>query len=321
MIVCTAGLCGISAIFFVLWQFTESSWLIFGYLLAVFAVCGAYFLSEKRKHDRIFDRFERILGGESASAMADETLTPTERRLILRLCELETREKKVQDSCRSISSLVSDIAHQSKTPLSSILMYTELSENGDIIRAQTEKLAFLMESLTKLAKCEGGLIAENLAPGENSVRELLRQVIEANFAAADANNMTIRCEVPDGLTARFDLRWTAEALGNILDNAVKYAPEGSGITVAACAYDQFVRVDVTDQGGGIPEEELPSIWKRFYRGKNTRVKNSHGKKAENQSGVGIGLYLTANILNAEGGRVSARSDESGSTFTVFLPVS
>ncbi|MBR4959628.1 MAG: HAMP domain-containing histidine kinase [Clostridia bacterium] len=309
MIGCTAAIVLLSAAFFVLWQFWESPWLIFGYILAVFAVCGIWFIREHRKKQQIFDRFEQILTGKSADHITDEHLTPTERRLITRLCELETREAKVQNGYRSISSLVADIAHQSKTPLSSILMYTEMSEHGDIIRAQTEKLSFLMDSLTKLAKCEGGLIAENLAPKENSVKELLRQVIEANYASVDSKNIEIRCDVPDGLTAVFDLRWTAEAVGNILDNAVKYSPEGSAVTISACAYDIFVRIDIADTGCGISEEELTNIWKRFYRGKN----------AENHSGVGIGLYLTANILNTEGGRVSAKSDENGSVFTVFLP--
>ena len=215
----------------------------------------------------------------------------------------------MQNGYKSISSLVADIAHQSKTPLSSILMYTELSENGDIIRTQTEKLSFLMDSLTKLAKCEGGLIAENLSPKENSVKELIRQVIEANYSSADMKNIEIRCDVPDDLTGNFDLRWTSEAVGNILDNAVKYSSDGSEIAISACAYDMFVRIDIADHGTGIPEDELCNIWKRFYRGKN----------AENHSGVGIGLYLTANILNTEGGRVSAKSDENGSVFTVFLP--
>jgi len=299
----------LSAVFFVLWQYFESPWLILGYIIAILAVCVVAFLCERRKNQRIFDRFERILDGESADHIADEHLTPTERRLITRLCELETREAKVQNGYKSISSLVAEIAHQSKTPLSSILMYTELSENGGIIRTQTEKLSFLMDSLTKLAKCEGGLIAENLSPKENSVKELLRQVIEANFTAADAKNIEIRCDVPDDLTAHFDLRWTAEAVGNILDNAVKYSPDRSEIIISACAYDMFVRIDIADHGSGIAEDELCNIWKRFYRGKN----------AENEKGVGIGLYLTANILNTEGGRVSAKSDENGSTFTAFLP--
>ena len=309
MIGCSMAIVLLSAAFFVLWQFMESAWLIFGYVLAVTAVFAGYHIIQRRRNRQIFERFEQILSGKSADHIADEHLTPTERKLITRLCELEAREARVQDSYKSISSLVADIAHQSKTPLSSILMYTEMSENGEIIRTQTEKLSFLMDSLTKLAKCEGGLIAENLTPKENSVKELLRQVIEANFAAADTKNIKIRCDVPDDLTAVFDLRWTAEAVGNILDNAVKYSPCGSEIRISACAYDMFVRIDIADNGCGIAEDELCNIWKRFYRGKN----------AENEKGVGIGLYLTANILNTEGGRVSAKSDENGSTFTVFLP--
>nr|MBQ4320533.1 sensor histidine kinase [Clostridia bacterium] len=67
--------------------------------------------------------------------------------------------------------------------------------------------------------------------------------------------------------------------------------------------------DIADEGSGIPEDELCNIWKRFYRGKN----------AENHSGVGIGLYLTSNILTAEGGRVSAKSSPDGSIFTIYLP--
>ena len=311
MIVCALVMTGLSAAFFILWQYFTSPWLILAYILAVLAVFGFCILHERKKNRQIFDRFEQILIGKSADHVADEHLTPTERRLITRLCELETREAKVQNSYRSISSLVADIAHQSKTPLSSILMYTEISENGAVIRTQTEKLTFLMESLTKLAKCEGGLIAENLAPKDNSVKELLRQVIEANYTSADAKDIELRCDVPNDLTAHFDLRWTAEAVGNILDNAVKYSPQGSTVTISARPYDLFVRIDITDEGSGIPEDELCNIWKRFYRGKN----------AENHSGVGIGLYLTANILNTEGGRVSAKSDENGSAFTVFLPVS
>ncbi len=309
MIICGIAIVLLSAAFFVLWQYLESPWLIFGYVLAVISVCGVYFFMQQRRNQRIFERFEQILTGKSADHIADEHLTPTERKLITRLCELETREARIQDGYKSISSLVADIAHQSKTPLSSILMYTEMSENGGIIRTQTEKLTFLMDSLTKLAKCEGGLIAENLAPKENSIKELLRQVIEANYASADMKNIEIRCDVPNDLTANFDLRWTTEAVGNILDNAVKYSPDGNTVTISACAYDMFVRIDIADQGCGIPEDELCNIWKRFYRGKNV----------ENHSGVGIGLYLTANILNTEGGRVSAKSDENGSTFTVFLP--
>lgn len=322
MIACAAALLALSVLFFVLWQYIARPWLLVIYIAAQLTVCIAYFLIERRRREHMLDRFEHILqasGKESdisdeertlrrTECIVDESLTPGERRLITHLCELETREEKVRSGYLSISSLVADIAHQAKTPLSSILMYTELGEHGDVVREQTEKLSFLMDFLVKLSKCEGGLIAENLSPTEGSVRELVRRSLEAVYASADAKDIELCCDVSGELTAVFDLRWTAEAVGNILDNAIKYSPSGSRVTVTAYRYELFVRLDIADCGGGIPEDELCSIWKRFYRGRNSR----------DASGVGIGLYLTASILNTEGGRVSVSSNEEGSVFSVFL---
>ncbi len=278
-------------------------------LLLPLIFCAVLLILERRKSAQILNRFEKILTSGTSDYLADESLTPTERRLITRLRELETREANVQRGYANISSLVADIAHQSKTPLTSILLYTELHPGTATLRAQTEKLKFLIESLTKLANCESGLIAENLSPKRNSVRDLIRSAVETHFNAADSKNIDLRCDVPEDVTAVFDLRWTGEAVSNLLDNAVKYSPENSTVRITACAYDLFVRIDVADEGAGIPEEDLCNLWKRFYRGKNT----------ENHPGVGIGLYLTESILHTEGGRCSVKSSGEGSTFSVFLP--
>ncbi len=305
--ICASGI--LSAAFFLVWQYDDHPWWILLYVTALLAVCAFYGRMERRHTRRMLARFEKILTSGSADYVADEDLTPTERKLLTRLCALEAREAGVQDSYRRISSLVADIAHQSKTPLSALLMHTELQGGGAVLRTQTEKLRFLMESLTKLAKCEGGLIAENLSPKGNSVRELVRLAVEGVYDAAAAKSMEIHCAMAEVPAAVFDLRWTCEAVGNLLDNAVKYAPAGSTIRISAYAYELFVRLDIADEGPGIPEDELCHIWKRFYRGKN----------AECQSGVGIGLYLTESILHAQGGRCAVKSTEDGSTFSVFLP--
>lgn len=302
-----------SVVFFVCWQYIESAWLIAAYLCVVMTVCAVLFLMQKRRDERILMRFEKIMRGESADHIADEELTPTERKLITHLNTLEAREERIRNSYRSISSLVADIAHQSKTPLSSILMYTEMSDISlspviGNIRTQTEKLRFLMESLTKLAKCEGGLISENVSPTKNSVKEMLCLAVSDVFSEADAKGIDIRCDIASDLTADFDIRWTAEAVCNILDNAVKYSPEGSAVEISASEYDMFVRIDIKDHGRGIPEDEICNIWKRFYRGRNSSDKK----------GVGIGLYLTSCIINAQGGRVSVSSSDDGSKFSVFL---
>ena len=115
---------------------------------------------------------------------------------------------------------------------------------------------------------------------------------------------------PESCTARFDTKWTQEALFNILDNAVKYSPEGSAVTVGVKRFEMFVCISVSDNGIGIAEEELPRIFGRFYRGRNVREQN----------GVGIGLYLSRRIIEGQGGYITAESSpDKGSVFSIFLP--
>ena len=108
----------------------------------------------------------------------------------------------------------------------------------------------------------------------------------------------------------FDRKWTAEALGNLVDNAVKYTPPGGRIRVSAKAYEMFVCIEVADDGMGIKEEETAKIFQRFYR----------SRQAAEEKGVGIGLYLTREIIREQGGYVKvASSPGAGSVFSVFLP--
>ena len=114
---------------------------------------------------------------------------------------------------------------------------------------------------------------------------------------------------PTDLTARFDLKWTVEALYNLVDNAVKYTPAGGSVTLRAREYELFCRIDVTDTGPGIPEAEQAKIFQRFYR----------SPAVSGEEGVGIGLYLARQIAAGQGGylKVTSRPGE-GSTFSLFL---
>ena len=143
-----------------------------------------------------------------------------------------------------------------------------------------------------------------------SVEALTAQALSAIIPAAEKKSIVFSVEIPEKMTALFDLRWTAEAVGTILDNGVKYSPENSKITVAAHRYETYVRLDILDEGPGIPEEELSEIWKRFYRGKTNR----------NPSGVGIGLTLCRMIVWAQGGWVLCQNrEDTGCRFSIFLP--
>ena len=110
-------------------------------------------------------------------------------------------------------------------------------------------------------------------------------------------------------TAVFDPKWTAEALCNLIDNAVKYTPEGE-IMVRAIAYELFSRIDVEDTGPGIPEDDFNRLFQRFYRGSA-----SYGAE-----GVGIGLYLVRQIAEGQGGYIKVFSKHGkGAKFSLFLP--
>ena len=109
--------------------------------------------------------------------------------------------------------------------------------------------------------------------------------------------------------AVFDFKWTAEALANIVDNAIKYTEHGT-ITISAVSYEMFARIDISDTGSGIPETEQAKIFARFYR----------SNSVQKQEGVGIGLYLARQIISGEGGYIKVASvPGKGSTFSIFLP--
>ncbi|MDO5425508.1 MAG: HAMP domain-containing sensor histidine kinase [Eubacteriales bacterium] len=216
----------------------------------------------------------------------------------------------------TVQELISDIAHQTLTPIANMKLYTELlREDLDThhdelrtIQEQTEKLDFLIQSLVKLSRMENGIIAVHPRPETvSALFETLRQQYTPK-AAEKRITLTI---APTQATALFDPKWTAEALGNIVDNAIKYTPAGGQITLRAVPYSFFLRIDAEDNGIGIAPEELNNIFARFYR----------SFEVAEQPGVGIGLYLSREIIQAQKGYIKVSSQKGrGSTFSIFLPM-
>ena len=127
---------------------------------------------------------------------------------------------------------------------------------------------------------------------------------------AQEKNIDLSIGKADGMIACFDLKWTLESLSNILDNAIKYTPEGGKVNVSAREYEMFIRIDVADSGIGMNEEETAQVFARFYR----------SPRVSQEKGVGIGLYLAREILSREGGYIKVSSViNQGSTFSIFLP--
>ena len=256
-------------------------------------------------------------GTFSETDYSEKRLSRLEAKMYQYLSAGKTSMRELTSEKDSIKTLVGDISHQTKTPVSNILLYTqllteskELNENDKKlarqIEDQTEKLNFLIASLVKISRLENGII--RLTPKKENVSTLLNNLDFQSQASEKSIALTI--ETSNNLEAYFDLKWTLEALSNIVDNAIKYTPSGGSVSIKAIEYEMFVRIDVVDTGIGMNEDETSKVFARFYR----------SPRVSQEKGVGIGLYLAREILARENGYIKISSKiHKGSTFSLFLP--
>lgn len=290
--------------------------------LAALLLLGLWFWLDARRTVRRLDRMlsTAIDGGFGEESFDESAPSALESRMARFLNGSARSLRGVQRQRESIQRLLSDISHQTKTPLanlrlySSLLMEEELTprqrEQAQVIFQQSEKLSFLIETLVKLSRLETDVLA--VTPKSQPLSPLLERAASQAKAAAERKGIALQLHLQQQaeMKALYDLRWTAEALGNLLDNAVKYTPPGGCIQVSATQYELFCRIDVRDNGVGIAEEEQAQIFGRFYRGRQVRE----------QEGLGIGLYLAREIAQKQGGylKLSSRPGQ-GSTFSLYLP--
>ena len=263
------------------------------------------------------DMLHQAMNGSFHAEQYDESrLSKIEAALSDYLAASSISAQNVADEKDKLSALISDISHQTKTPLSNLVLYGELLEQSPLddeqrrnitaIRMQTEKLQFLIDALVKLSRLENGIIV--LSRQHMPLSPLLHDVCFQLQEKVNEKGITLTLEDTEDM-ANIDPKWTQEAIFNIVDNAVKYTDRG-GVTIRVTAYDLFTRIDITDTGIGIPMEEHPKVFDRFYRAESARQKD----------GVGIGLYLAREIISREGGYIKVHSiPEHGSVFSVFLP--
>lgn len=290
--------------------------------LAALLLLGLWLWLDARRTVRRLDRMlsTAIDGGFGEESFDESAPSALESRMARFLNGSARSLRGVQRQRESIQRLLSDISHQTKTPLanlklySSLLMEEELTprqrEQAQVILQQSEKLSFLIETLVKLSRLETDVLA--VTPKSQPLSPLLERAASQAKAAAEQKGIALQLHLQQQaeMRALYDLRWTAEALGNLLDNAVKYTPPGGCIQVSATQYELFCRIDVRDNGIGVAEEEQAQIFGRFYRGRQVRE----------QEGLGIGLYLAREIAQKQGGylKLSSRPGQ-GSTFSLYLP--
>lgn len=232
---------------------------------------------------------------------------------------LQESNRKVEAERQELQSLVSDISHQVRTPVSNMKMIVdtlltkpleeqERNEFLKSVRGQINKLDFLIQALVKTSRLETGVI--QLEKEEHSLYDTLAQAMSGILYSAEQKKIYVSVECPEDVCVSHDSKWTEEAIFNLLDNAVKYTPTGGHVTVSVVQWEMYVEIKVSDTGKGISESNQASIFKRFYR----------EEEIHNQPGVGIGLYLTREIVTQQGGYVTVESQVgTGSTFSIFLP--
>ena len=226
--------------------------------------------------------------------------------------------QKIEEERKSLKELVTDISHQTKTPIANMKLYLEflqeeeLSGKGreflDHLEGQTEKLDFLLQSMVKMSRLETGMI--HIRQQETKLYETIAGAVGEIVPSAAKKGIELSVDCDEDLMVRHDSKWTEEAVFNVLDNAVKYTESGGSIHVAVKCQEVFAKISVRDTGKGIAPERQAEIFTRFYR----------EPEIHDESGIGIGLYLARKILELQNGYIEVRSQEGeGSEFNLYLP--
>lgn len=220
-------------------------------------------------------------------------------------------------------AMVSDVAHELRTPLSNIRGWLEAAQDGladpdpafvSSLLEEAVLLQHIIDDLQDLAAADAGVL--RLHPESVEIRELLSQVAAAHQARAENAGVTLAVTATaPGQALRADPVRLRQAVGNLVSNAVRHTPEGGRVTLRAYAHEEgdgTVLVEVADTGSGIPAEDLPHVFDRFWRAEKSRSRRTGGS--------GLGLAIVRKLVEAHGGTVDATSVEGeGSTFVLRLP--
>lgn len=258
--------------------------------------------------------------GEPVRAVDSETLFARISYRLSRLYDImQENRRKVDKERQELQMLVSDVSHQVKTPVSNLKMVTDTLLSKSVtekerreflqgIQNQTDKLEFLFQALVKTSRLETGAI--RLEKKDAPLIDTLAMACSGIVYAAEKKDICVTVDCPEGILLSHDSKWTAEAVFNLLDNAVKYTPVGGSIRISVEQWEMYVKLSVSDTGKGISESNQASIFRRFYR----------EEEVHEQQGVGIGLYLAREIVTRQGGYIKVVSEPGkGAEFSIMLP--
>jgi len=289
-------------------------------LSVLIAFCLFYDLSRRQKKITEIKDYMVALNHESYKLAlennADDELSGLRNEIYKLTVLLKERADKAVEQRHVLADSMADISHQLKTPLTSMtVLVNNLSENLDMdmltrqrflseIMRQLTGMSWLIAAMLKLSRLDAGVVELEHKPFK--LADIVKETIEKVELAAEWRNVSFSVHIPDAAQISGDRKWTAEALMNIVKNAVEHSPEGGMVEIAGEENEVYAQITVRDYGAGITKEEQEKLFRRFYRGGGMK-----------EDSVGIGLALAKEIVEREGGRISVDSREGEGTVFVL----
>lgn len=273
-----------------------------------------------------------VIGLIALDRTAKTPISDDDRAFVHRLAEhaaisLENARlyEEVHRANQAKSEFVSVMAHELRVPMTSIKGYSEmigmvgeLNEQQEnflrIVKSNIERMSLLVSDLSDLARIEAGRLNIELEK-DIKVSAIIQDVITSLESEREKHEHTLELNLPDDLpTAHADAKRVMQVITNLLSNAYKYTPNGGAVTIRCKELGVFLRVDVSDNGVGMTEEELNQLYTKFWRAEDAHVRE--------QPGTGLGLAIAKNLVELQGGEMQVESEkDKGTTFWFTVPVS
>ena len=268
----------------------------------------------------LYLEMDKMIKGETINKVDiydDTYISQTYHQLYKLYDILSAHQDCLKSEKNKLESFISDISHQIKTPIANVKLLQSTLDHLDLNsidyqkyltlqKTQINKLDFLTQALIKTSRLENGFITFN--PKCSIINHTIIAALEGILVSAEKKEIKVSFDNSTEYLILHDIKWTTEAIFNILENAVKYTPKGGRIDITLQKTEKYLKISITDNGIGITEENIPNIFKRFWRGTLNVAE-----------GNGIGLYLCKEIISLQGGYILVSSQiDKGTSFQVFL---